>query len=45
MNSEEKPFFPFREGEWYAVSDLKAVAAKIVERTGSDAEFGAAPPT
>jgi hypothetical protein len=39
---EPKPIFPFREGEWYSVRDLKEAAAKIVARTASDHEFAAA---
>jgi hypothetical protein len=34
--------FPFREGEWYSVRDLRETAANIFARTASDAEFTAA---
>jgi hypothetical protein len=34
--------FPFREGEWYSVGDLRAVADRILEKTKSDAAFSAA---
>ena len=34
--------FPFREGEWYSVRDLKEAAAEILAKTASDKEFAAA---
>jgi hypothetical protein len=34
--------FPFREGEWYSVRDLRETAANILARTASDGEFAAA---
>ncbi len=42
MNCEEEPIFPFSEGIWYPVRDLRAAARRIVEKTGSDAGFAAA---
>ena len=34
--------FPFREGEWRTVRDLREAAANILARTASDKEFAAA---
>jgi len=34
--------FPFREGEWYSVRDLRETAVNIFARTASDEEFAAA---
>jgi hypothetical protein len=34
--------FPFREGEWYTVRDLRQAASEILARTASDEEFAAA---
>ena len=34
--------FPFREGEWYSVRELRETAANILARTASDEEFAAA---
>jgi hypothetical protein len=41
INAAE-PLFPFREGEWYPVRDLRAVAERILEKTKSDGAFSAA---
>ena len=42
MHREPKPIFPFRDGEWYTVRDLREAGAEILARTASDEEFAAA---
>jgi hypothetical protein len=42
MDFAPKPIFPFREGEWCTVRDLREAAAEILARTASDEEFAAA---
>jgi hypothetical protein len=42
LDHEESSLFPFLQGEWYTVRDLREIAATILHRTGSDKEFAAA---
>jgi hypothetical protein len=42
VDGDAESLFPFREGEWYSVRDLRAVADRIFEKTKSDAAFSAA---
>jgi hypothetical protein len=42
VDDDVESLFSFREGEWYSVRDLRAVAERILEKTKSDAVFSAA---
>ena len=42
VDGDVESLFSLREGEWYSVRDLRAVAERILEKTMCDAAFSAA---